>query len=264
MICQHASPHCLSNAIGLRQDTHMEDINEERFPRLFDNCTLAPTCAHLVHTVGGDQPGVVAVGLGSNLQKRQRAGRLAIAVRFAMLQEPAALEKRIVGHDWEHEFRKLLTHAMSIAIDPPPWGAMGYFFAVMPDDAYNGGKCLHVEHGKLEIGNAQPGWHSAMWTKADIGDGFFWLVNRWLHTNSESKSIRVLLHATSGTLEADVVDREKHAAMWKLFPSNGCQMATNRSSPGIRIALLPIQTELMSDAALVADVNLCSNEPRGN
>jgi hypothetical protein len=31
-----------------------------------------------------------------------------------------------------------------------------------------------------------PGWHSGMWVKACIGDGFFWIINRWFRKHVAS------------------------------------------------------------------------------
>ncbi|CAE8649555.1 unnamed protein product [Polarella glacialis] len=247
MLASCSADICQCIRDNLLQDIQEEDIQSDRLPELSKGCSLLTgSCARLVHIVGGDESrfaGVAAVGVGSNLKKRTRAIRLAIALRAAMMQNHAEIEQKVTRHSWGQAFLRLLHEALSSfsTVESPIWGDvrgdMGYFTLAEEGEESIQSEALHVEYGELRKGKTQSEWHSAMWSKADLGDGFFWLVNRWL----QKDNARFVLHTNSGRLDASLADRSKYPAMWRQVGIiGGCVLAVNRSSPAIRVVLRPL------------------------
>ncbi|CAE8713057.1 unnamed protein product [Polarella glacialis] len=238
---------------NLLQDIQEEDIQGDRLPELSKGCSLLTgSFARVVHIVGGDESrfaGVAAVGVGSNSKKRTRAARLAIALRAAMMQKPAEIKQKVTPHSWGKAFLELLHKAMSrfstasfSTVESPIsgdfWGDMRYFNLEEEGEESIECEAFHVEYGDLRKGKTQSDWHSAMWVKADLGNGFFWLVNRWL----QKDNARFVLHTNSGLLQASLADRSKHPAMWERGGVIGSGFfAVNRSSPALRVFLRPMQ-----------------------
>merc|ERR1719373_1068145 len=67
---------------------------------------------------------------------------------------------------------------------------------------------LHIEHGKISVEGAQPGWWSAHWTIQAVQEepGYFQIVNG---LKPEQR-----LHIEHGGLEAGVVEPGWHSARW--------------------------------------------------
>jgi len=66
---------------------------------------------------------------------------------------------------------------------------------------------LHIEHGRLELGEIEPGWWSAMWTLQPVDDGFYRIQNRWKPDQ--------YIHIEHGDVEVGQAPPGWWSAMWK-------------------------------------------------
>ena len=82
----------------------------------------------------------------------------------------------------------------------------GYFYICQTSDT---NKCLHNEHGSLQLSDIESDWYSAMWYFEDAGNGYIRIRNKWKQSE--------YIHIEYGSPAVGTIELDWWSAQWKRF-----------------------------------------------